>query len=199
MRIDSLFYRLAYRREHPRWDNPAHGPTWDQLVGDRPAGRALDLGCGTGNAAIHLSSRGWDVVGVDFVPRAIATASARARAAGSSARFVLGDVTRLRDAGVDGDFQLLIDVGCFHSIPERLRDDYARGVAQVAAPGADFYLMGIAEPPASWKLVGAQGVTMPELRRRFADSFEVNELASDMTDGGSPFRLYHLVRRARVA
>ena len=50
--------------------------------GPRP-GRVLDLGCGTGSDVIYLASLGWDAVGVDFAPRAIATARSRASASRS--------------------------------------------------------------------------------------------------------------------
>ena len=64
--------------------------------------RALDLGCGTGTDAVGLAQQGWDVVGVDFVAQAIAKAQVRRVEAKSSARFVVGDVTRLDKAGVEG-------------------------------------------------------------------------------------------------
>jgi SAM-dependent methyltransferase len=99
MRLDSLFYRLAYRFGRPRWDTTEPRPELAGLLQGRRPGRALDLGCGTGTDAIYLASHGWEVTGVDFVPEAITTARTRARAAGSTANFVAGDVTRLRQAG----------------------------------------------------------------------------------------------------
>lgn len=49
---------------------------------------------------------------MDFVPEAIGTARSRATACGSPASFVVAGVTRLRQAGVSGDFDLVIDIGC---------------------------------------------------------------------------------------
>ena len=43
-------------------------------------GRTLEVGCGTGTNAIWLSSRGFEVYGVDLAPRAIEAAQAKARA-----------------------------------------------------------------------------------------------------------------------
>jgi len=64
-----------------------------ELAEKRPAGRALDLGCGTGQNSIWLASRGWDVTGIDIVPRAIAVARARAADAGVDVDFRVADVT----------------------------------------------------------------------------------------------------------
>jgi len=57
---------------------------------------------GTGTDALYLAQHGWGVVGVDFVPEAVETARNRAIDAGLSPRFVVGDVTQLRQAGVEG-------------------------------------------------------------------------------------------------
>jgi SAM-dependent methyltransferase len=193
MRIDLFFYRLAYRSGRPRWDSTLPRPELTRLLQGRPPGRALDLGCGTGTDAIYLARLGWEVAGVDFVPEA--TATARTRAAGSAASFVTGDVTRLRQAGVAGPFDLIIDIGCYHAIPAARRDAYAAEVAAVARPGADFYLAGIADPPATWRLLGARGVSAAELRRRFGADFNLaDEQAAGPAGRASHFVLYHLVR-----
>jgi len=54
---------------------------------------------------------------VDFVPRAITAARSRAAAAGSPASFTVGGVTRLREAGVGGQFDLVIDIVRMKTIP----------------------------------------------------------------------------------
>jgi SAM-dependent methyltransferase len=203
MKLDAIFYRLAYRSGKPRWDTDEPRPELRDLAA--PAGgRALDLGCGTGADAVALAQQGWQVVGVDFVPEAIATASERAREAGvtrsagaaGSATFVQGDVTHLLALGVRGPFDLVIDIGCYHAIPAGRRDAYATEVAAVTRPGADFYLAGVTRPPATWRLLGAGGVTAEELRQRFGAAFDLSdEQTSGRMGRGSTFVLYHLVRR----
>lgn len=195
MRLDSAYYRFVYRFGRPRWDSPSHRPELEGLVRNRRPGRALDIGCGTGSDARYLAAQGWNVVGVDFAPEAVESAKARGRADGSSATFLVADASRLREAGVEGPFDLVVDIGCYHAIPERRRDAYAAGVAAVAHTGADFYLAGIAEPPASWRLLGAHGVDAAELRRRFGAAFV---LGGGRKVGGAgrarEFVVYHLVR-----
>ncbi len=73
-------------------------------------------------------------------------------------------VTLLPELGLGGPFDLLLDVGCYHSLfPVTLRDDYARAVTAVAAPGAMLLLYGF--------LPGRKPehtVTGDELRQRFS-------------------------------
>jgi SAM-dependent methyltransferase len=45
----------------------------------RPLGRALDLGCGRGQYTPELARRGWEAVGIDYVPAAIKAAAAKSR------------------------------------------------------------------------------------------------------------------------
>jgi SAM-dependent methyltransferase len=196
-RLARSFYRFTYRHGTPRWDSAEPHSELQTLLAGRAPGRALDLGCGTGADVLYLAQQGWDAVGVDFVPEAIETARRRASDGGLTARFVVGDVTRLRQEGVEGPFDLILDTGCFHGIAAALRDSYAAEVAAVAAPGADLYVAGISDPPATWRLLGARGVDGNDLRRHFGADFELVE--ERQADGGrgrmSHFGLYHLVGR----
>src|SRR5207247_2926145 len=80
---------------------------------------------------------GWDAVGIDFVGRAIAKARRRARDAGVSCTFVLGDVAAL---ALPGPFDLALDIGCLHSMPETARAAYAAGLARVVRAGGTYLL-----------------------------------------------------------
>ena len=74
----SLWY---FRR--PPWDSGITPPELLEYLESRPAaGRAIDLGCGTGTNVITMARMGWQVTGVDFVPKAIDLAREKARKAG---------------------------------------------------------------------------------------------------------------------
>jgi SAM-dependent methyltransferase len=74
---------------------------------DRAAPRAgermLDLGCGTGNAALLLARRGTDVVAVDPAARLLEVAADRAAEAGLAIEFTRGEAAALplADASID--------------------------------------------------------------------------------------------------
>jgi demethylmenaquinone methyltransferase/2-methoxy-6-polyprenyl-1,4-benzoquinol methylase len=69
------------------------------LSGARPGLRALDLACGTGDIAFALAAHGADVTGLDITHRMLQIA----RAKGTAARFVTGDMLALpfRDEAFD--------------------------------------------------------------------------------------------------
>ncbi len=132
--------------------------------------RVLDLGCGTGTDSIYLAQHGWDVTGVDMVPEALTIARRDAAVRGVLANFVHGDVTRLGEV-VEGTFDLLLDFGCFHTLPPDERASYVESVSAVAAPGATFLLYGFARPPRLAPMPA--GINRDEVRERFSRKWEI--------------------------
>ncbi len=131
-----LFNLWYYRR--PPWDTGVSPPELMSVIASRPPGRALDLGCGTGTNVITLAQHGWQVVGVDFAPRAIRLAQRKARHAGVQADFHVGDVTQLD--WLDGPFDLILDMGCYHSLNREERARYREHVARLLADDGVYLL-----------------------------------------------------------
>jgi len=52
----------------------------------------IDLGCGAGNYAIYLASRGIDVTGIDISPAALEIARQKAEQKGVRCNFLVADV-----------------------------------------------------------------------------------------------------------
>ncbi len=75
------------------------GAVLSDVVASLAPGRALDLGCGLGDDAIWLATRGWRVTGVDVSATAVARANARAEALGLAAEFQRHDLSRTFPAG----------------------------------------------------------------------------------------------------
>ncbi len=138
-----LQFRLLYWFGKTRWDS---GITPPEVVAafqenQTPPGRAIDLGCGTGTNAIFLAKLGWQVVGIDFVPEAIAQARKKAKQAGVStrARFFVGDVTHLHDLPVQPS-EFALDIGCFHGLSLKGRQEYISALAKIIMPGGRYML-----------------------------------------------------------
>lgn len=106
-----------------------------------PYGQALDLGCGSGIWAVKLAARGWQVTGVDFVPKALRRARERAKEAGVEVRLIEGDVTALGATSVGSGRRFLLDFGLFHDLTDEAREAMGREVSAVAAPDATMLML----------------------------------------------------------
>jgi len=177
-------YRLFYLRRPP-WDTGITPPELLRLIEEEriPPGRALDLGCGTGTNAIYLAQHGFQVVGVDYVAKAIAQAREKAQQAGVSVTFHVGDVSDLSFLG-DQQFDLALDIGCFHGIPKESRPAYVSSLAAHTRPGAR-YLLYAFHPRRL--LFREMGLTYDEVEALFSNWFRLREVeeGADPTGGSS--------------
>ena len=129
----------------------------------RPLGRALDLGCGRGQYTPELARRGWEAVGIDYVPAAIEAAAAKGRGVGGLS-YVVGDVTRPPSAHL-GTFDFFLDIGCFQGLDAEQRLSQGEGVSALANPRATVLLLSFG--PSRWRsLVG--GASREEVETAFA-------------------------------
>jgi cyclopropane fatty-acyl-phospholipid synthase-like methyltransferase len=128
----------------PPWDSGISPPELFDFLRTHPAGRAIDLGCGTGTNVITLAQHGWQVTGVDFVPRAIARAHRKVRSAKLQADLRVDDVTQLKD--ISGPFDFALDLGCFHSLSGQGRDLYLARLYDLLAPGGFWLMYGFFKP-----------------------------------------------------
>jgi len=101
-------------------------------------GRALDVGCGAGTHSLYMASRGYAVTAIDFMPQAIAMLEERAAAAGHAIRAVQADVLTW---AADRPFDVVLDVGCLHSLAGAERLAYREQLMRWLAPGGDFILI----------------------------------------------------------
>jgi 2-polyprenyl-3-methyl-5-hydroxy-6-metoxy-1,4-benzoquinol methylase len=132
-------YELAYRFTQPGWDqNTVPNEVAELAKRGVSGGRALDLGCGTGTHSIFLAQKGYTVVGVDFASRAINLANQKNRQEGVKVDFRLGDVTRLDF--LHEPFDIVLDVGTFHTLNKGERTRYEENLTRLTHPGSLFLL-----------------------------------------------------------
>ena len=181
-------YALAYRSGITPWEHReiAPDPPFERLLDreevgrERPFGRALDLGCGTGTHTRLLQDRGWEVMGVDSARRAVDTAIDRG---GESSRYVIGDVAHLAGSGVGKNFDLFLDVGCFHGLHGEARAAMGRGVTQLASPGAVMLMMCF---PPRRRLFAAHGADADDVRAAFPEWELLDEREADTSSMTGP-------------
>jgi len=189
----SLAYRLLYRVGFTPWEQLEALPTLTATVSallareeeghGPPYGPALDLGCGSGIWAVRLAERGWQVTGVDFVPKALRRARERARRAGVDLRLVEGDVTKLRATAVGSGFPFLLDFGVFHDeLTDGQRAAMGREVSAVAASGATLLMVAWAR-----RRRGPlpRGASLGDIAAAYPDWTVIDEQPFDIS--GAPF------------
>lgn len=163
----SAAYKLLYRLGFTPWEHEhIEQPLVDLVEGKHapPAGRALDVGCGTGRDAVYLARHGWQVTGVDVVPQALGRAARRAADAGVAVRWVQGDISAPDTLDLGHDFGLLVDLGCFHGLRATQRQRAAEAMTKAAAPGATMLLFAFSP---GRRGPAPRGLDEAELRSRF--------------------------------
>jgi SAM-dependent methyltransferase len=139
------------RRSGVPWDASYHdGPApWD--VGrPQPAivrvasqggftGTVLDVGCGSGENALHLATLGLSVVGVDVAETALAMARTKAEERRLTAEFVALDAFEL--SRLERSFRAVLDCGLFHTFDDEERARYVASLAAVTEHGGTLHVL----------------------------------------------------------
>lgn len=172
----SVFWETAYQEGRTGWDLGGPSPVlvaWADRP-DRPqTGRVAVVGAGRGHDALFLADRGFEVVGFDLAPSAIAAARQAAQARNLAAEFVQADLFALDRAWL-GQFDLVVEHTCFCAIDPSLRPAYVTAVRSLLKPQGS--LVGVffthdrpGGPPF--------GSTAAEITAHFAPQFEILELS----------------------
>jgi SAM-dependent methyltransferase len=177
-----LLYELGYRYFRMPWEGGPRHELVELVESERiRPGRAIDLGTGTGSNAIFLAEKGFDVTGIDFAASAIEKARQAADEAGVPVRFVVDDLTQLRQ--VDGTFDFLVDYGTVDDLSPTDRDLYMQNVLGLTHPGSQF-LLWVHEWPSRWwerllaRFLGGGTAFEPgEAERRLGEHFTIERIA----------------------
>jgi SAM-dependent methyltransferase len=119
------------------------------LVGDLPAGRALELGCAKGDDAVWLARKGWSVVAVDISATALSYAAANAERAGVKSRIEF-ERHDLSQTFPEGQFDLVF-ASFFQSPVEFPRPAVLNRAANAVVRGGHFLVIDHgSRAPWSW-------------------------------------------------
>jgi len=170
----------AYRQQEPApWDIGRPQPPFVAVVEQGLlTGTILDAGCGTGENALLLATRGGRVTGVDLSETAISRARQNAADRGLAASFVVGDILTipLPESGFDA----VVDSGLFHVFSDEDRKRYVTVLAGALRRGGLCCLMCFSDrQPGDW---GPRRVTRAELEEAFADGWALESLEPAVFD-----------------
>ncbi|GAA2095369.1 hypothetical protein GCM10009801_64100 [Streptomyces albiaxialis] len=138
------------------------------------SGHVLDAGCGTGDNALFLASRGHRVTGFDASPAALDQAGKKARERGLEVEFTVSDATRL-DELPDGAFDAVLDSGLYHVLAPAQRSAYAQALSRVVRPGARLHMLAAADAEGP-KTPLPPPVTAEDLRTHLGPHWDIERI-----------------------
>jgi cyclopropane fatty-acyl-phospholipid synthase-like methyltransferase len=166
----------SYAGQAP-WDIGKAQPAFERAA-EKIVGSVLDAGCGTGENALFLASRGHAVTGFDFIEEPIARARRKAADRGLVAAFLVKDALRLEDW--TERFDNVIDSGLFHVFSDTDRVTYVQGLKTVLKTGGRLFLLCFSDETPGTE--GPRRVSQKELRAAFADGWQIESIEPSHLD-----------------
>lgn len=172
-KILTIIYDKAQSAEDLIWHSEEPAKLLKDAVSQRETpGRALDIGCGAGTFSIYLAKQGYEVTGLDFIPKALDMARRRADSEGVQINWVMADLLEWTSPH---EFDLVLDSGCLHNISAGNLARYKERLLGWLAPGSDFVLAHFGKKHTfDWRPVGPKrrtreqliGLFSPEMREK---------------------------------
>jgi 2-polyprenyl-3-methyl-5-hydroxy-6-metoxy-1,4-benzoquinol methylase len=141
--IDVDQFDDAYKARPP-WDIEGPQPAFaDLLDTGQITGRVLDIGCGTGENALHFASKHLDVTALDASAVAIERAQDKARQRGLNVRFILSNALALPELGETYD--TITDSGLLHVLSDEQSAQLVQALHATLRPGGRYWLLCFSE------------------------------------------------------
>jgi SAM-dependent methyltransferase len=172
---DSSYWEQRYQEKTTRWDLGQAAPAFVSLLNSQPTlspGRTAVLGCGRGYDALLFAENGFEVLGFDFAPSAIAEATSLAQAAGSTAQFLQRDIFDLA-MEFPQDFDYVVEHTCFCAIPPERRPEYVQLASSLLRPKGELIALFFTHNRSGGPPFGS---TPTEIVQYFEADFEILSL-----------------------
>lgn len=188
-RMTGLPWDASYQNGPAPWDIGRPQPAIARLASESGfAGAVLDVGCGTGENALYLGSRGLSVLGVDVAETALAIARDKAHDRGVDVAFTAADALQLERLG--RRFKTVLDCGLFHTFDRDERPVYVASLASVTEHDGTVYVLCFSDKGPD---TGPHPISQEELRAAFNPgigwnivALEPDRIQTRYHDGGAP-------------
>lgn len=183
-----------YQQDSPPWETGQPQPAVVSLAEQGQfTGQVLDVGCGTGENALHLAAYGHPVLGIDGAATAIHRARDNAHRRDLHAQFLVADAFNL--TALELTFDTVLDSAFLH-IPGNTaarRRTYTDQLAAVLTSGGWAHLLQISE-----KVTEHPSLTSAEILNAFDDKWtdaKIQEATYMVTSDELPAWLVSIQRR----
>ncbi len=136
---------------------------------------AVDLGCGAGNYAVWLASRGFQVTGIDISQNAIVLAKDLAKKKGLPCSFIVGDMTKDIE-GLKDAFDFAYDWAVLHHVFPESRGQYIANVQRMLRTGGKYLSVCFSEEDPNFGGIGKYRKTPLGTRLYFSSAQELTAL-----------------------
>jgi len=175
MKLKNLFFNLWYRFGKPPWIIDQAQPELIKAVKKREirGSTVLDVGCGDGNNAIYLASKGFDVTGIDISANAIKMAKQNARKAKVNVKFMTLDALKI--GTLDKKFDTIIDFGLFHNLKGESKR-YVRALSEVSADKGQLLMLCFSDIAGEYEVYPhfyPKPMSQDEIHASFKDGWKI--------------------------
>jgi cyclopropane fatty-acyl-phospholipid synthase-like methyltransferase len=162
-------FESKYQKKAP-WDIGRPQKVFaDRFAEVLPQSPVLEIGCGNGDLALFLASKGCNVLGIDFSREAINKAKAKAKDAGSNVSFEVLDAFSLPKLGKR--FKTIVDCCFFHVLDDNSRKEYEQVLQEIIEPTGMIYMLcfavRLAHPEAP------RAISKQDIEQTFGDGWTI--------------------------
>ena len=189
----NLFFDLWYRFGKPPWIIDQAQP---DLIAAAEKGEicgptVLDVGCGNGDNAIYLASRGFDVTGVDVSAKAIRVAKQKASEAEVDVTFKTLDALNI--GTLAKRFDTVIDFGLFHNIVGDDRERYVRALSDVCVSKGQLLMQCFGDQAGEYDVYPRrypQPLSQDEIRASFSEGWQIEWIRLGVSQSNQKYENY---------
>ena len=173
---DPQYWEQRYQENTAKWDIGMAAPPLASLLASTKApiaGKTAVIGCGQGHDAILFAKRGFDTIGFDFAPSAIALGQTLSQTMEISMQFLQRDIFELPKE-FPASFDYAIEHTCFCAIRPEQRPDYVNIVQSILKPNGELIALFWAHNRPDGPPFGS---TVEEIQNLFSASFDISNIS----------------------